>query len=322
MKLHAARQARRLVQDDIREVLYEHVQQLANRAPGERWKKSKPAVPLLSVGISQGDGPDDYRVAVRISRHGYRVDTLNQVLSRHAPGVIDLRYVGRIFPVGVAPMVVASGESSVSHYLTGTGTIGCPVYDRSTGAPMLLSNNHVIALENDAVVDDAVIDPGADDGGRPDTSTVARYARCVSLDFSGEANRVDCAVARLAPGVTLKMPAATGYLYDPTLGPAQALKKSVVKKLGRTTGLTTGVVTAVEMGRFFVDYQNGPAAFEGQIEVTGLSGAFAAHGDSGSLVVNDRGAAVGLLFAVSETGVAYVNPIGPVLAGLDVRLTP
>lgn len=44
--------------------------------------------------------------------------------------------------------------------------------------------------------------------------------------------------------------------------------------------------------------------------------------DSGSLVVNERGAAVGLLFAVSETGVAYVNPIEPVLAGQDVRLTP
>lgn len=321
MRLDAARKAKRIVQENIQDALFDHVQQLANRSPGLTWTKNKPAIPLLSVGIAQGDGPGDYRVAVRISRHGYRVEVLNKVFARHRAEDIHLSYVGRIFPVGVAPMMVRSGESSVSHYLTGTGSIGCPVRDLQTGVKMLLSNNHVIALENDAVVDDPVIEPGADDGGMPATTTIATYARCVKLDFSGNANLVDCAVANLSPGVTLAPPSSTGYIFDPGLAPASIAKKSVVKKIGRTTGLTSGVVTATEVGRFFVDYQNGPAAFEGQIEVTGLSGAFAAHGDSGSLVVNERGAAVGLVFAVSETGVAYVNPIGPVLSQLGVALS-
>ena len=97
-------------------------------------------------------------------------------------------------------------------------------------------------------------------------------------------------------------------------------KTSVVKKIGRSTGLTTGTVTAIEMEQFSVDYQNGPATFQSQFEVTGVSGQFAAHGDSGSLVVSASGAAVGLLFAVSETGVAYVNPIQNVLDLLGIQL--
>ncbi|WP_198084377.1 hypothetical protein [Variovorax sp. E3] len=321
MKLNAARKAKQVIQRDIQDTLFEHVQQLANRPPGQAWAKNKPAIPLLSVGIAQGAGAGDYRVAVRICRHGYRVETLNKVFARHRAADMDLRYVGRIFPIGVAPMWIRSGDSSVSHYLTGTGTIGCPVTDLSTGERMLLSNNHVIALENDAVLDDPVIDPGADDGGRPETSTVARFARCVKLDFSGEANVVDCAVARMTAGVRLAPPDGAGFVYNPSLPPALASRNSLMRKIGRSTGLTSGRVTAIEVSDFFVDYQNGPAAFKGQIEVTGISGAFAAHGDSGSLVVNERGAAVGLLFAVSETGVAYVNPIMPVLQQLGVALS-
>jgi hypothetical protein len=321
VRLDAARKEKVRIQSNIKEVLHAHVQQMANRPPSGMWTKNKPAIPLLSVGIAQGSRADGYRVAVRISRHGYRVELLNKVFARHNPDDLHLRYVGRIFPVGVAPVVIQSSGSSVSHYLTGTGSIGCPVRDLQTGGTLLLSNNHVIALENDAIADDPVVDPGKDDGGTVPANTVAHFARCVNLDFSGASNVVDCAVARLAPGVSLAPPGEPGFPYDPSLPPPTVAKTSLVKKLGRSTGLTTGTVTGIEMGGFFVDYQNGPAMFDHQIEVTGVGGAFAAHGDSGSLVINEAGAAVGLLFAVSETGVAYVNPIGPVLDLLGVALT-
>lgn len=318
MKLDAARRHKTLVQQSIKEALHEHVVQLANRAPAARWTKNKPAVPLLSVGIAAGPSANDYKVAVRISRHGHRIDLLNKMFEKHA-GAVDIRYVGRVFPLGTSPLVVTS-SSSVSHYLTGTGTIGCPVRDRRTGFESLLSNNHVIGLENDAVAGDAVIDPGWDDGGSAPENAIASFTRSVAIDFSGGPNTVDAAVARLLPGIQLSRPSADNFLYDPALPPGTVAKASIVKKVGRTTGLTTGTVTGTEMAGFSVDFQNGPAMFEGQIEVTGIGRAFAAHGDSGALVVNERGAAVGLLFAVSETGVAYVNPIGPVLALLDIEL--
>lgn len=320
MRLEAARREKFRVQTNIRDALHEHVLILANRTPTGMWAKNKPAVPLLSVGVAQGAGVDDYRVAVRISRHGYRVDLLNRIFSGYRPEHVHLQYIGRIYPVGVGSMVVQTGGSSVSHYLTGTGSIGCRVRDLQTGGFMLLSNNHVIALENDAVADDPVVDPGRDDGGTAPANTIASFSRCVKLDFSGSPNFVDCAVATLAPGIDLAPPAGPGYSYDPLLAPAQVAKTSRVMKIGRSTGLTSGLVTGIEMGNFFVDYQNGPALFDRQIEVAGVGGAFAAHGDSGALVVNEAGAAVGLLFAVSEVGVAYVNPIAPVLGGLGVAL--
>lgn len=319
MRLTDARKEKDRVQQSIRDALHEHVLLIANRSPDEHWRKSKPAIPLLSVGVAQGTSADDYRVAVRIARHGYRIELLNRILSKHRANDLHVQYVGRVFPLGVGSLAQSSG-SSVSHYLTGAGTIGCPVRDVATGAVMLLSNNHVIALENDAVPGDPVIDPGRDDGGTSPANTVGTFSRCVNIDFSGAANVVDCAVADLAPGIEFSRPAGAGFVYDPALPPGILSKTSVVKKIGRSTGLTTGTVTAIEMEQFSVDYQNGPATFQSQFEVTGVSGQFAAHGDSGSLVVSASGAAVGLLFAVSETGVAYVNPIQNVLDLLGIQL--
>lgn len=280
-------------------------------------------MPLLSVGVAKGVSSDDYRVAVRIARHGFKTDLLNRMLAKLGLDDLHVKYVGKVFPLGQAPMTLQtlSSGKSVSHYLTGTGTLGCPVSDLKTGAAMLLSNNHVIGLENEAVAGDPVVDPGRDDGGTVDANTIAAFNRCVAIDFNGRANWVDCAVADLAQGIELRRPAGTGFRYDPSLPPAVVAKSAAVRKIGRSTGLTLGRVTAIEVGGIHVDYQTGPALFEDQIEVTGLDAAFAAHGDSGSLVVDDKGAAVGLLFAVSETGVAYVNPIGPVLDLLKVQLS-
>ncbi|MFN9280257.1 MAG: hypothetical protein ACK6DW_11030 [Betaproteobacteria bacterium] len=318
MRLDVARRTKALVERSIREVLHEHVVQLANRPPTVRWTKNKPAVPLLSVGIAAGASASDYKVAVRISRHGHRGELLDKMFSKHGD-VIDVRYVGRVFPLGTGPIVVTS-SGSVSHYLTGTGTIGCPVIDRRTGAESLLSNNHVIGLENDAVPGDAIIDPARDDGGSTPDDAIASFTRAVPIDFSGGPNIVDAAVARLLPGVRIDSPTAGDFHYDPALPPSTVAKSVLVKKVGRTTGLTVGTITGTEMAGFSVDYQNGPARFEQQIEITGIGGPFAAHGDSGALIVNERGAAVALLFAVSETGIAYANPIGPVLTMLDVDL--
>ena len=65
-------------------------------------------------------------------------------------------------------------------------------------------------------------------------------------------------------------------------------------------------------------------SFENQIEVEGTGPSpFSRGGDSGSLVVNTRRRAIGLLFAGSTTGgsngkgLTYVNPIGDVLSSLD-----
>src|SRR5256885_1308933 len=86
-----------------------------------------------------------------------------------------------------------------------------------------------------------------------------------------------------------------------------------VGKSGRTTALTGGHVTAVD-ATVEVDYGGGKTAiFRGQI----VSDMLSKGGDSGSLVVDDRSRAVGLLFAGGPT-TTLINPIGAVMQFLDV----
>src|SRR5439155_6156408 len=82
---------------------------------------------------------------------------------------------------------------------------------------------------------------------------------------------------------------------------------------GRTTGLTDGHVTAID-AVVEVDYGGGKTAmFRGQI----VSDLLSKGGDSGSLIVDDRRRAVGLLFAGGPT-TTLINPIGAVMQALEI----
>src|SRR5437762_3322030 len=87
----------------------------------------------------------------------------------------------------------------------------------------------------------------------------------------------------------------------------------LVRKSVRTTGLTDGHVTAID-AVVEVDYRGGKTAmFRGQI----VSDMLSKGGDSGSLVVDDRRRAVGLLFAGGPT-TTLINPIGAVMQALEI----
>src|SRR5207237_10152249 len=127
---------------------------------------------------------------------------------------------------------------------------------------------------------------------------------------NGQENLVDAAVAEpieaslVAPDI-LDIGRVSGTT-DAAIGLA-------VRKSGRTTALTAGHVTAVD-ATVEVDYGGGKTAiFRGQI----VSDMLSKGGDSGSLVVDDRSRAVGLLFAGGPT-TTLINPIGAVMQFLDV----
>jgi hypothetical protein len=94
-----------------------------------------------------------------------------------------------------------------------------------------------------------------------------------------------------------------------------------VMKYGRTTGLTKGKITAIN-ATVNVNYGSpGIARFVKQIVIS--PGTFSAGGDSGSLIVIERGKnarkPVGLLFAGSPS-VTIANPIDMVLAPFGVTI--
>ena len=75
---------------------------------------------------------------------------------------------------------------SIGHYKVTAGTIGAIVFDRSTGEPLILSNNHVLANSNDAVIGDAILQPGPTDHGvRPDDA-VAKLHRFEMIRYYGQ----------------------------------------------------------------------------------------------------------------------------------------
>ena len=64
------------------------------------------------------------------------------------------------------PNGVSTGHTGIT-----AGTVGARVYD-GAGNYYALSNNHVFANQNDAVVGDAVLQPGPYDGGYAADDTI------------------------------------------------------------------------------------------------------------------------------------------------------
>ena len=84
---------------------------------------------------------------------------------------------------------------------------------------------------------------------------------------------------------------------------------------------------AFEVDNVVVEYDQGSAVFDGQLEIESTgSGSFSDGGDSGSLIYTDGGLAVALLFAGStqggsnNLGLTYANPIEKVLSALNCEL--
>ncbi len=199
------------------------------------------------------------------------------------------------------------------------GTIACVVTNGTQN--FLLSNNHVFARENAALLGERIDQPGRYDAASVSglrqcdhTGQVATLSQFVSISFTAN-NTVDCAIAEISgtPGATT----ASAAGYTPTSTTQVATVGEPIKKTGRTTGLTTGSVSALNV-TIRVSYTAGTAQFVGQIYIS--SHTFSAAGDSGSLIVDsNNNNPVGLLFAGSSTS-TIANPIDQVLTQLGVTI--
>jgi hypothetical protein len=234
----------------------------------------------------------------------------------------------------------APGGVSIAHEKVTAGTLGILAH-RTSGEPVILSNNHVLANSNAGHEGDLILQPGPYDGGKPQDA-IAKLAGFVPIGFSeqdlGSLGRLleRALGALLAPmGLGLRrLPSGKTNLVDAAIatplsadlvapeileiglvsGTASANLGTRVKKSGRTTGLTHGRVTALE-ATVEVDYGGKSAVFRGQI----VSDVPSRGGDSGSLIVDESNRALGLLFAGGAT-TTILNPIDAVLAALGLRI--
>jgi hypothetical protein len=75
---------------------------------------------------------------------------------------------------------------SIGHYKITAGTLGAIVTDTQTGEKLILSNNHVLANSNNALVGDAILQPGPADGGQNPGDLVARLERFIPLRYTDD----------------------------------------------------------------------------------------------------------------------------------------
>lgn len=240
---------------------------------------------------------------------------------------------------------------SIGHYKITAGTFGALVRDKTTGEPLILSNNHVIANgtngnDKRGQVGDPVLQPGPHDGGTmkdvvgrverfspvhrllmsPSCLRAAAAERCVNavcrlmapayvikvLRQTEQDNLIDAAVAKPVKSGALR-PDILGI--GPVRGLASARVGMPVIKSGRTTGVTKGVVQAVDV-TLQVEMGDGEqAVFHDQVVATPMS----QGGDSGALVLDDGNRAVGLLFAGSDKATVF-NKIQHVMTGLSITI--
>ena len=185
--------------------------------------------------------------------------------------------------------------------------------------------------------------PGEAATGRP----IGALVNFSALKFDGgpdEPNHVDAALAKLwepqrhRPLIPF-VGAVKGYVSKGEVEVGEA-----ARKFGRTTGYTEGRVFSIYMDIWIRYDRTGQSAFfENQILIEPSppdSSKFVAKGDSGSLVVDERQHALGLIFAgtsdvqqprapspSTETvtpkrveGYGVANPIGEVLDRLKIEL--
>lgn len=231
---------------------------------------------------------------------------------------------------GVFPRPVPIGVSTGNAGECSAGTISCRI--KITGGLLgagvtnyyALSNNHVFALENNALLDSTLLQPGRYDTGCSTSSSNAIGTLSWKQDIQfGVNNQVDAALALTSKAKVGMATPADGYGVPNHVTVAAALNQKV-QKYGRTTGLTTGKVTAIN-ATVNVGYTAGTATFTGQVIAAPTRGTgFIKSGDSGSLMVTNNSAKnpVGLLFAANSNGTYCIaSPINTVLQRIAVGFT-
>jgi len=240
--------------------------------------------------------------------------------------------------------------TSGGHYLITAGTNGELLKDRSTGKICIGTNNHVGANSNDAEIGDAYLQPGSYDGGKIPDDVIGQLLRFIPIEFIDSPSQ--CSLARFWSslynipakllGRKTRLRPVLAYpehnLVDAAMvevnsddvlakildigvpkGIRQAELDMLVQKSGRTTSHTVdGLVTGIDATIGPISYGTGKTAyFRDQIVIS--KEGFSAGGDSGSLILDMEGYAVGKLFAGSDN-TTIANNIQNYLDLLDAEL--
>ncbi len=227
--------------------------------------------------------------------------------------------VDKVNPKARFERPVPIGVSTGNEGECSAGTIGARVTD-GVGNVYALSNNHVYALENSAVLGSNVLQPGLYDTRCifDSGNIIGQLDDYEPIKFGGS-NYIDAAIALSSMKLLGTATPANGY-GTPKSATLSASLGQAVQKYGRTTSLTKGIITGIN-ATVDVTYSSGTARFVDQIFVSSAR-PFIIPGDSGSLLVTDPDRnPVGLLFAGNGSGqLAIANQIDLILSRFGVAI--
>ena len=225
---------------------------------------------------------------------------------------------GEIFPGKFRPL---EGGCSISvGDNQGEGTIGCIAVKKSFlffNDYFILSNNHVLAGVNKIPIGTSILQPSEGLSGQFPEDIVANLTTFVPIKFiennNDNINYVDCAIAKIKKNNLIsKKILEIGQIT----GISKATLGSNVKKVGFITGLTEGNVIATNVTSK-LPFENKFSIFQEQIRAN----LFNLSGDSGSIVLNDKNEAVGLLMGGPKDGSNVIfNDISLVLKYLNIDI--
>jgi hypothetical protein len=214
--------------------------------------------------------------------------------------------------------VSGGNVNDITHAFCCSGTLGSLV--TAGGNLYILSNNHILARQDQASPGEDISQPGLVDSSCQPATIVANFTTAAHL---GTTN-VDAAIAQLndslmdASGFIEGIGTISSTIANPTVGLA-------VIKSGRTTGTTMGTIASTNTSvkvQYQLSCHSGKKyilTYTNQVLIN--SSSFSAAGDSGSLIVTNDGNfnPVALLFAGSSS-TTVANPIGEVLRELTSAL--
>jgi hypothetical protein len=295
----------------------------------------------IRVYVKEKKSDDDVPSGERIPHEIGGVPTdVNEVAS-YGFSVDNARYRPLKGGIQISNRIIDANEA-----MTGTqisrGTLGCTGTYNVDHSPVLLSNWHVL-MANTARVGDRVYQPApsslptvdlADLPLRPtdDTDAIAKIAKFAITDkVDGAIARIDVSSWCRCFGVDFRdeingVSVGGHPVSNAILGQRPAVAGMKVYKVGMHTGRTAGQVVDPNYPSFDMTRAGTTYTFTGQIQIASDDPAvnFSQHGDSGALVVDNDGFAIGLLFASSSdpppAGRTIANHIADVCTALSITL--
>ncbi len=322
------------------ELEYEELRRVKERI--EDRYLGKDGVVGIGVGFKEKGGVQTNQLAIRFyvkRKHDvHSPDKLPHVIEGHPVDVIEADFKPEAFPdlhsedrprippIGVDkkrydPLVggVSIAPSRVDNV---AGTLGLMVQDSDTGNSMMLSNYHVMCLDDGhGKVGDEMCQEARADNAIGWCGNCAALSRWTSgnVKVGSETYGVDGAVARLtARRATLGSIVGIGTVA----GSSVATVGMKVLKRGRTTELTSGTVDDVA-ATVQEDFGTGVGKvnMKNQVVVISDGGPFSAGGDSGSAYVEkDSAKVVALHWGGTGSGRSVGSPIAAVLSSLNITI--